>query len=200
MLKAKREVAVKTNIKSILSGKYVKQEGWEPNYVEIDENRISRVNIIATVIEKIPENKTIVVDDGSGKIGLRSFDDDSFLNKVESSDVVLIIGRPREFNNEKFIVLEIVKKIDPKWLKVRKLELKNKTQEKIKEIETSEEDIEENVSVIEQMIKKIREKDKGKGVDVEILINNQDDEKLIEDMISDGIIFEIKPGVIKILE
>jgi len=196
----KREVARKVNIGSIISGKYVKTEGWQANYVEVKGERISRVNIVAIVIEKIPENKTIIIDDGSGRINVRSFEETNFMDKANIGDVILLIGRLREFNNEKFISPEIIKKIDNKWLEVRKAELSKNKANKVEETLVNEEDIGEDISVVEIMLKKIKENDKGNGVLVEAVVNNQDDEKLIEKMLQDGIIFEIRPGKIKILE
>ncbi len=36
----KRHIAYKVWIKDLLANKYVKQEGWDPNYVEIDGKQI----------------------------------------------------------------------------------------------------------------------------------------------------------------
>jgi len=199
MVEVKREVAKKVNIGIINSGKYVKTEGWEPNYIEFNNERISRVNIIGTIIDKNSENRTLIVDDGTGKINVRSFEDVNFLDKANIGDIVLLIGRPREFNNDKFISPEIIKKINSDWLKLRKKELENIKIES-NNLEKIEEGIEENLSSIEEMVRKIKKLDKGEGVVVELLINNKDDERLIENMMQDGIIFEIKPGKIKVLE
>jgi len=123
-----RQTAYKVWIKDILSGKYVVQEGWDPNYIENNDKKISRANILAIVTEKyMNEDKTystLNLDDGSSSIQLRTFQDEMFfIDPIQVGDAVLVIGKPREQNNERFITTEIVKKVDPAWLKIRKLEL-----------------------------------------------------------------------------
>lgn len=125
-----RQVAYKLRIKEIINGNYVKQEGWNPNYILTGDNRkISRVNLICVVVSKPIEEGTnynsIILDDGGAKISVRTFDDGKIFDSVEIGDVVLLIGRPREYGQEKYIVPEIIKKIENKeWIEVRKLELK----------------------------------------------------------------------------
>ncbi|MFC1768904.1 hypothetical protein ACFLZX_04025 [Nanoarchaeota archaeon] len=116
----KRHVAYKVNVSQINNSSFVKQEDqWAPSYIPINDKQVSRVNLMGVVVAV--EENGLVVDDGTGRIPLRSFD-----NSVPSGnigDAINIIGRPREFNNEKYIVPEIVTKIDTAWLAVRKLEV-----------------------------------------------------------------------------
>ena len=59
----KRQIAYKIRIKDILEGKYVKEEGWNPNYiVTANEKEVSRVNIIGIVIDKQFEFNKYVLD------------------------------------------------------------------------------------------------------------------------------------------
>ena len=66
----RRQVACKVKISEITTGKYVKEEGWRPNYVLTDSNiKVSRVNFICAVVD-VPVNEgetfeSVVVDDGS---------------------------------------------------------------------------------------------------------------------------------------
>jgi len=67
----KRQIAVKVSISELLSGKYVREEGLMPNYIETaDGKKISRVNIIGTVVFKFDEEslnyKNFVIDDEPG--------------------------------------------------------------------------------------------------------------------------------------
>ena len=123
-----RQIAKKVDIKLILSSNYIRSEGeWDPNFIETPSgDRISRINLIATLISKNdsknPDN--IILDDGTGKIPVRAFQNPEVLAKPKVGEIVLLIGRPREFNNEFFLVPEIIKTINnPKWIKLRKLEL-----------------------------------------------------------------------------
>ena len=105
----------------------MKEEGWTPNYILTDDGRrASRVNIICTVISKddSPENKSIVVDDGSANIQVRTFEDtDPFLG-LELGNMIMLVGRPREYGTQRYVIPEIIKKInDPKVIQIRQKEL-----------------------------------------------------------------------------
>jgi len=204
----KRQVAYKVRVKDILDGVYVKEEGWQPNYIEIGENKVSRVNLIGTIVLKTDANN-IVLDDGSGKIPLRVFENNVFFEKIDIGDLVLAIGKPREFGSEKYVMPEILKKIeDTTWIDVRKNELKlNKTPNTNNE-KKGEEKTEETVEEIkedpyEKVFNLIKKMDKGEGVDTEEIINNakdMDTEKIISKLLENGEIFEVRHGKLKVLE
>ena len=121
-----RSIAVKAKIKDILEGQYFVEEGWTPNYLLTKNNKkISRVNILAIVLNK--ENNgsltSFQLDDGTGKITARSFEEIPAINDLNIGTSVLIIGRIREYNQEKYLSPEIIKEVDKLWLKHRSLEL-----------------------------------------------------------------------------
>ncbi|MBU0471310.1 MAG: hypothetical protein KKF89_05895 [Nanoarchaeota archaeon] len=203
MTDVKRQTAKKCRIKDILEGRYIKREGWEPNYLETPIGKISRINIIGVVIS-LDEN-AITIDDGSGKIQLRTFEEKNNFKKNEIGEIIIVIGKPRVFNEQKYVVPEIIKKIkNLKWIEHRLLELK---ETKLKKVETTKPIIEENNSLntinnTEEILKKICEMDKGMGVKIEELIkssNHVNANNLINQMIEHGDIFEIKPGIVKII-
>lgn len=120
----KRQTAVKIKISDLKESRYVKATGeWEPNYILTPYNtKVSRVNLLGTVINEEENNFTI--DDGSGNITIRSFEEPPY--KPAMGEVLTIIGRPREFSEETYIVPEIIKPITnnkEKWIELRKLEL-----------------------------------------------------------------------------
>jgi len=213
----KRQIAYKSRIKDLINGKYVKNEGeWAPNFIEVGNKQISRVNLIGTVVLKpMEENlnyQSVVLDDGSGKISVRSFDENSALKNVDVGDVVLLIGRPREFGTEKYIVPEIMKKIEnTNWIKLRKLELDLLDKKRvIKESKEEAPQIEEEVivggdndSVSNKIFSVIKEIDSGDGADTEEVIvrsNIKEAEGIINNLLEKGEIFEITPGKLKVLE
>ena len=103
----RRLVAYKAKISSLLNGQYFKEEGWASNYILAEDGRkLSRVNVIGIVVAKnLDQNANygeILIDDGSAKISLRSFEKNEALENAKIGDIVLVIGRPREFGNEKF--------------------------------------------------------------------------------------------------
>lgn len=204
----KRQVAYKVRVKDILNGTYVKEEGWQPNYIEIGGNKVSRVNLIGAIVLKIDEGNA-VLDDGSGKVPLRVFENNVFFNKIDVGDVVLVIGKPREFGSEKYLMPEILRKVeDTGWIDVRKNELKlNKTQdinpkkEDKKEVEEIVEDVKEYP--YEKVFNLIKKLDKGEGADVEEVVNSSesnDAEKIVKRLLENGEVFEVKSGRLKVLE
>lgn len=208
----KRQTAYKIRIKDILNFKYIKTEGFAPNYLEANDREISRINIMGVVVQKSEINnyKILTIDDGTGKISARVFENDVLLDKINVSDIVLIIGRPREFSSEKYILIETIKKIDSGWAKVRKLELKesivnSKPPPNDDIIASNNEDSAEEVvatNSTNEIVKLIKELDKGNGVSVEDIPskNIKDIDKIIDMLLKEGDIFEIKPGRLKVLE
>ncbi len=200
----KRQIAYKVKIKDIISSRYVKEEGWQPNYIISDGKKISRVNLIGVIVDKQFEfdREIAVIDDGSGKITIRTFNDKS-LDSLKIGEVVLIIGRPKEYNNEKYIMPEILKKIkNKKWINFRKKELGTEKEKKEEEekIEKEEKKVESPSEKVFNLIKKL---DMGDGVEFNELINKikiKEAEKIINNLLSEGEIFQNKPGKLKILE
>ena len=121
--KFQRQVAYKVLISDIVNSPI------SDGQISLNENKVARVNVIAYSVYK-PEgdNMSMVIDDGTGKINLRAFESTVMFSKIEVGDIVLVVGRIREFNNERYIMPEIVKRIDnPEWINLRKIELgKNK--------------------------------------------------------------------------
>ena len=200
----KRQTAYKIRVKDILDSKYVKTSGMEPNYLKIGSKQISRANILGVVVEKsdMDNYKAITIDDGSGRISARIFDDKIFLSNVEVGDVVNLIGRPREFSSEKYVIIESVKKTDPAWAMVRSLELQKNDYDgkKIKVIRDKEEKV--DLSPKNKIILAIKELDDGDGVLIESVLSKNVDgaEKIIDTLLKEGGIFEVKPGKLKVLE
>ena len=124
-----RQIAVKTSIHALLDGVFIAKDGWEPHIVRTKGMDIARVNILGVIVAKQVQNAILnyehcLVDDGSGKITLRSFNDTTIFNRVDIGDIGLNIGRPREYGGEIYIVPEIVRLVEnPAWLALRKMEL-----------------------------------------------------------------------------
>src|SRR3989338_6740202 len=124
----KRNVAYKFRVGQILSGKPI-MEAEKLKFLELGEKQVVRVNLIANIIDKyIKEGEkkfgSLTLDDGTGQIKIKSFgeDVDKFSN-LNQGDTVLVIGLVRSWNNEMYLSPEIIKKKDPSFLLVRKLEL-----------------------------------------------------------------------------
>lgn len=230
MNQPQRQTAYKLWISTLLSGTYTKTLGeWEPNYLEVGDKKISRVNILAPVVEKyIKEDKTyasLTLDDSSGRITVKTWREDVFLlEHFEVGDLVLVLGKIKEYNGSFYVVPEIVKKLDnPLWAKHRTLELKNiygeplPAQPPLKEATISQEthSQEDTFSVIEEKVvneqplnfrKKIidiiEQLDTNNGADQPTVINHtriprEEAEKIIQTLIKEGEVFEIHPGKLR---
>jgi RPA family protein len=135
----KRQTALRLRIADLNRGEVISNE--KMNFVEIDGKYVGRVNVIANVIDKFvndAEKKyaALTIDDASSQIRVKSFGDDiSKIKNIEIGDTIVVIGAPRFFNNEIYILPEIIRKTEPEWLLVRKLEIEKNSgsrQESIK--------------------------------------------------------------------
>jgi len=124
MEEIKRQVARKISIDDLQKGIYIKQEGWQSNFVQTQSgDKVSRINMVGTVISQ--QEAQCSIDDGTGRIDIRTFDQSQSLPTLAIGQVIMVIGRPREFGSEMYILPEIVKPvIDKKWIEVRLKELR----------------------------------------------------------------------------
>lgn len=201
-----RQTAYKVRISDLLNQNYMKGE-LSAGYIKLNGVNISRVNVIATVVYK-PESSsfsTAVIDDGTGRIPLRSFENNGIFSKIEVSDAVLVVGKIREFNGEKYILPEILKKINNfGWLNVRKLELASENAvENIKAIGNVAIEDSDNKELNEEIYSLIKKLDSGDGATIDDVIknsNNSEAENVVNKLLNRGDIFEIRPGKLKVLE
>jgi len=204
MAQIKREIAAICMIDSLLNGRFVRTEGWNPSYFSTDFGDVSRVNVIGVVINK--ENAGgVLVNDGTGSILLRNFEGDVF-GGLDLGDLILIIGRPRVYNEQKYILPEIIKKLNPKWGEYRKLQLgllKKRMLPVKRESRVALETETKQVNHFQKIMNFIKDLDDGNGAEIGEVIkraNTPNGEELIRKLIEEGEIFELKPGYVKILE
>ncbi|MGV8150481.1 MAG: hypothetical protein ACP5NV_02010 [Candidatus Woesearchaeota archaeon] len=202
----KRQTAFKCNINDLNKGIFVKKQGWESSYVVTDYGDFSRVNIIAVVVLK--EEGAITLDDRTGQIQARVFDKTELISDINIGDLVLIIARPREYNAQKYLTIDLVKKIkNPGWIGYRKKELQliQKIRD-VSNIDTSKDAaVVESTSTMnskEKIISLIKELDGGEGANIDDIITFskiRNAEDIIQDFILRGEVFEYKPGKIKLM-
>ncbi len=234
-----RFVAVKCTIRKINTYAFVQEDEQNSNYLQTtDGQKIFRLNVIGIIINKEKQGSitNLLLDDGTGKIILRSFEENKSVRELVAGDIVIVIGRVRIYNQEKYLSAEIIKKIDSMWMKIRRLELK----EEFDQIELSspetekihpnipieikpavavsstidegieEEIIEEEVQEIQinpllpvqKILLLIKELDVGGGAPIEEIISKSPlsgTEKLLEQMLQKGDIFQNLPGKVKVL-
>ncbi len=143
-----RRVAKKIDIKIVNSGKFVRidrtseENRYIPNYVESGGMKISRVRVLATVLDKFVSEDgnyaTLTLDDTTDTIRCKIFMNSKFedssskqkqvdletVENIEKGGLVDIIGKVKEYNEERYIQPETIIKIeDPNFEALRKLEL-----------------------------------------------------------------------------
>ncbi|MBS3145241.1 hypothetical protein J4414_00345 [Candidatus Woesearchaeota archaeon] len=200
-----RQIAYKVWIADLLRNKYEARQGeWEPNYIDVNGKKISRVNIIANVVEKQDTERlsSAVIDDGSGNISARCFNENTkILRNIVVGDTILVVGKPRMNNNEMFIVVEIARKLENSlWLQARKKEL-----EKEGKTLPEAENIEETDSKRGKIMKLVRNFDKGDGALQEEVIEKSglsidDSKKVIKELLEEGAIYQPKINRLKTIE
>jgi len=202
-------LAYKIKIGDLLRGQQIFQENEGQNKwlkcVELGDKNIVRVNIIANVVDKFEsegEKKfgTITLDDGSGQIRCRLFGEDvtKFKDFIQG-DTLVVIGLLRSYNNELYILPEVLKKQDTKYLLVRKLELEKSS------IKMPSEEQKNGVRVMrDEIIDMIKGSESNEGIDKEEIIMKVKSEpdlisQEINKLLEEGIIYEPKPGRVRYL-
>lgn len=155
------------------------------NAVEFEDGSIaSRVFIMGLVVGV---DDSVWVDDGTGTVAVRSFDNTS----VDVGSCVLVIGRPREFESQKYVLGEIIKPVDPKWMDVHR-----KSVPRVVAVEKSEEVVESSEV---DVIGVVRELDEGEGADYDTVASRVGEDRIVH-LLAVGELFETKPGRLKVLE
>lgn len=222
-----RQTAYKLRIGDLIKGEYFAREGLEPNYIKVGEKEVSRVNVIATVVNDFSNEdgsySTMTLDDGSGNIQVRAWKEDvNLISNVKLGDIVMIIGKPKSYNDQIYLIPEIIKKLDnPLWIKLRNLELgKHEPIEKevIKRVNTYSPS-EQTPRIVEEMVvegdnsqnsrqkilNSIENLDFKEGAEFSEVIkvsgvNEKEAMIIIDELLKEGEIYQIKAGRLKILE
>ena len=219
----KRQTAYLCNTQELAQGKYVKQEGWEPSFLRINDKMYARIRIVGIVVEHSAQET--VLDDGKGRVTIRSFDNN--LANISVGMPLMVIGRPRTFNDQLYVLAEIAKIITPNWIKYfseQKDSFKAFIPAAPEEVEVEEQVIETSTTpqpVINEtaneeaittqkpkndkgsLIDIIRELDPGDGAAVDEIIAKSgmpDAEEKLQFLITQGEVFELRAGKVKVLE
>jgi DNA polymerase III alpha subunit len=197
----KRNVAYKIRIGDILKGVPMMSEG-KFLFLELGDRKVVRINILANCVDKfIQEGEkqfaTLTVDDASGQMKIKAFGEDiEPLKDVMQGDTLQIIGNVREWNGELYIIPEVIKKVDSRWLLVRKLEIQNSRRDIPGDVKNS--------ALKDSIMTKIKEAEVDGGIDVDTIIMdveaspeaiNEEVKKLLEE----GLVYEPRPGRLRYL-
>lgn len=223
--------ATKIDILSLKEGEFIEnKEQWQPNYLKTIFGFISRINMIGIVVSKNDEDNSIVIDDGTSSIYVNfnfAFNYEIIEKKnIIEGDLIIVIGRPRKYEDDIYITAEIINKIDNlNWIKYRKIEIEEQKNnnyflEPIDSINrdnsnfnisnnndnnTSNKKTEEDLDIYELTQAIINNNDNGEGVDIEKIelelekLNVNNPKEFVKRLLEQGDLFEIRPGKLKLL-
>ena len=208
----KRETAYKERIIDLQRGNQIFEtvEGNQRfKFLELGNKQLVRINLIANIIDKYVSDgerkfASITMDDGSGQIRARVFGEDFHkFDNLSQGDTIVIIGLLRSYNNELYILPEIIRKMDPKYLLIRKLEIDKSFQQ------FSSSNIPQKKQEIrvlrDEVINLIKASEQREGIDKEelILTIKSTEPKIISEeiqrLLDEGIIYEPRPGRVRYL-
>jgi RPA family protein len=230
-----RQPAKKVRISDVVDGKffYGNRDGMKPSYIITSIGmKVSRVNLIGVVIDKfVSEDGNyafLTIEDGTESIRAKVFKEKvGLIDGIEKGDTVLVIGKVKEYNGEKYINLELVRKVDVNYEILRKLELakelenwRNFTERVRNDLkEMSEEEVKKKYELDDDMLQAIRgsklepdykqklldiisKLDEGDGVEISKLFEvvslpESTVEKILDELISEGSLYQPTPSKLK---
>ncbi len=195
----KRHTAYKLRIGSLLSGKPV-MEADRLKGLDFGDKQIVRANIIANIVDKFVQEGekkfgSLTLDDASGQIKVKAFGDDvDIFTNYNQGDTVLVIGLVRAWNNEVYLTPDIIKKKDPSYLLLRKLEVEADMPKTLEKPQLS--------AMKDRILDMIKTAEKDGGIEIDKIILelkehpdliNQEVKRLLEE----GIAYEPRPGKLR---
>lgn len=196
-------VAVKARAIDLLHGVWMERTS-EPSSIQLsDGTNVARANIIGLIVDRSDgELPTLMLDDGSERLPLRVFEKIPGLDKATVGLPVLVIGRPRQFEGERFLVPEVIRILEsPAWLELRQKELAHRQSSPPSAALSTQHPAEHAPRQRQHILEAIRANDAGTGADIdEILVKTQCSQEDLEHLLSTGEIFQVSPGRIKVLE
>jgi RPA family protein len=228
----KRSTAYRIRLKNIVNSPYEKREGFNPSVIKFNNLEISRVNVIASIVGKYLTDDqnycAITLDDGSETIRVKNFGAEvGVIKELNVGDIVRIIGKIKEYNEEKYIAGEISKVLNPNWLIVNEIELSNQKQtetdtsttdsiNKVIETKTNSSENEEIISISsessdsessikQKILQYLKNNDNGTGVIMDQImtsldVSSEEVKDSLYELLKVGEIYEPKKGILKILD
>ena len=228
----KRSTAHRIRLKNIVNSPYEKREGFNPSVIKFNNLEISRVKVIASIVGKYLTDDqnycAITLDDGSETIRVKNFGAEvGIIKELNVGDIVRIIGKVKEYNEEKYIAGEISKVLNPNWIIVNEIELSNQKQtttdsptadsiNKVIETKTNSSENEEIISISsessdsessikQKILQYLKNNDNGTGVIMDQImtsldVSSEEVKDSLYELLKVGEIYEPKKGILKILD
>src|SRR3989344_1852023 len=163
----KRNIAYKLRVGNVLSGKTL-FENEKLKSLDIGDKSVVRVNVIANIIDKYIQDgekkfASITLDDASGQLKVKTFGEDVHdFDNLNQGDTIQVIGLLRSWKNELYLTPESVKKREPGFLLVRKLEVEKSAPKSLPKEQLS--------ALKDKMLQMIKEAEKDNGIETDKLI------------------------------
>ena len=159
-----RHTAQKVRLAQLLQGEFIEGNENQASFLKTSKGEeLFRLNVIAIVvdIEKVGSITNIMLDDSTGRVMVRSFEESQAVQDLQVGNVVLIIGKIRQYNQEKYLSAEIIKQVDPLWLQVRAKEhpAEKIVVQKVEKESSKVEDV--DIEVIEEVKENNVQEEKG---------------------------------------
>ncbi|MFT4310739.1 MAG: hypothetical protein ACMXYC_03845 [Candidatus Woesearchaeota archaeon] len=203
-----KDPAVLIDVNTLQASTYEHGEGWNPNYVIPSWGTpIYRVHIVGTVIEVLPEQCRCTLDDSTGVIIIKSFEDNALYRSLQVGDTLRVIGKLGQYQDALYIKPESMKRLDSvHWIALHKTQLayfEKRRPIHAHDTPLSKEDEHDYAPVLDI----INELDKGEGAQKEEILEKlkkklkiEDPQGVLEQLLLHGDVFEVKPGCIKVLQ
>ena len=200
-------IAQKATIREIIEGVMLLDEQFKVPFLQtVDLQKKYRVRVAGIILQKEQHNQgaSLLIDDGTGTLVIRCFEDFPALATLDKGKAVLCLGRARLFQQEKYIAPDLLKEIAPAWLRVyawgRALP---QSKIPISSSQTNEQMSFDQKEIPQQkIVSLIKNLDQGEGVILEELLEKSplsNTEKIVQEMMQRGEIFQLSPGKVKLL-
>jgi RPA family protein len=205
-----RLIACKIWLNELKEENFVQRKtDFESSYILFKDKQISRINVIANVVNKFTSEDenyiSITIDDNTCQIRLKTWGDNTkILKKVNIGDIVLVVGKIKNYNNEIYIIPEVIKKVDINFELLRKAELikeyglPNKEIIKDEEVKVSYEEIKFSSNDLRnELLNLIEKNEESLGIsleDIKIKLHADLNEinNILQELLKDGEVYEVK--------
>ena len=182
-------------------------------YLPVKEKKVVRVNLIASVIDKFGSGNygMLMIDDGSDAIQLKCWGEDvGLFESLNIGDMVLVVGRLGEYQEEVYVRPEIVRKLEGyDWALLRRLELikeygvpeKREKVEVVKKEHKEEGEVEPSLAIREKVLSLIEGSDEvsEESLFEKIGMKEETIKKAIEELLKEGEVYMPRPGFLKMV-
>ncbi len=216
----KRETSQKAWIVDLINGEFTAAEGWNPGNVIVAGKKVSRANILATVVARFASEDgnyaSITLDDGTETIRSKAFGPDvARFASVRPGNLVRFIGKIKEYNGERYLKPEVVHHVnDPNWIIVQKLELSppiaeppapEETRSSVSEQAAESAIKQEDLGVQAKILGVIRSLDSGQGAELDDVLAKsgmeaEEAKNIVVGLLKAGEVYEPRKGKLKVLD